>query len=151
MTGDVFIIINGQRHDAFTSWGIDFEDGAISTLMTPAPMKDYVESESRLSHGKEVDTDNAKFDARELTLPFHLIANSKADFFTKYDNFCTEVLGAGGFELQSGWQPGVAYRLVYKSCTQFRQFHQKKAKFMLKVSEPDPTDRIPTTVQTTES
>ena len=31
-------------------------------------MKDYIENESRLEHGKRVITDNAKVDSREITL-----------------------------------------------------------------------------------
>ena len=137
MFGDVTI----NNIDAFERYGINLEDGALSALMTPPPMKEFIESRSRLKHGKTVIAKVPKYDDREITLPFHLIAKSKAEFFTKYNLFCEEVLVNGKFELKTKFQPDVVYRLVYLSCTQFRQFIREMAVFSLKVSEPDPTDR----------
>ena len=137
MKGDVTI----NNKDAFESYGINLEDGAISTLMTPASMKEYIETNSRVRHGKTVLTKIARYDSREITLPFHLIARNKTEFFAMYNLFCEEVLAKGKFELQTKYQPGVVYRLVYLSCTQFSQYNQQMAVFSLKVEEPDPTDR----------
>lgn len=137
MFGDVTI----NNADAFERYGINLEDGALSALMTPPPMKEFIESRSRLKHGKTVIAKVTKYDDREITLPFHLIAKSKTEFFTKYQLFCDEVLSNGKFEIKTKYQPNVVYRLVYISCTQFRQFIQEMAVFSLKVSEPDPTDR----------
>lgn len=137
MTGDVTI----NNNDAFDTWGINFEDGALSALMTPAPNKDYVESKSRLQAGKTVFTQNAKVDSRELQLPFHIVAKSKAEFFEKYNNFCNDVLAYGSFTLASRWQQGVKYHLVYNSCSQFTQFGGVMALFVLRVTEPNPTNR----------
>lgn len=137
MYGDVTI----NNADAFERYGINLEDGALSALMTPPPMKEFIESRSRLKHGKTVIAKVPKYDDREITLPFHLLAKNKEDFFTKYNLFCEEVLAKGKFELKTRFQPDVVYRLVYLSCTQFSQFIRKMAVFSLKVSEPDPTDR----------
>lgn len=137
MIGDVKI----NNADAFERYGINLEDGALSTLMTPSPMKEYIESKSRLKHGKAVITKFPKYDSREITLPFHLIAKSKDEFFKKYHLFCDEVLSKGKFELSTRYEDGVVYRLVYLNCTQFRQFIREMAVFSLKVVEPDPTDR----------
>jgi len=137
MNGD--LTINGV--DAFERYGLNLEDGALSTLMTPAPLKDFIESISRLKHGKTVIPKNPKYDSREITLPFHIVASTKDEFFEKYQKFCSEVLANGKFEIETRYQPGVVYRLVYLNCTQFRQFQQEMAVFSLKVSEPDPTDR----------
>jgi len=133
------LTING--YDAFTRWGLNLEDGGVSALMTPAPSKTYIESKSRLNHGKKVLTSLVRYDERELTLPFHIVAKTKDDFFSLYAKFCDEVLAAGTFELQTRYVPDVVYRLVYLSCTQFSQFIQELAVFSLKVCEPDPTDR----------
>ena len=137
MYGDVTI----NNADAFERYGINLEDGALSALMTPPPMKEFIESRSRLKHGKTVIAKVPKYDDREITLPFHLIAKNKAEFFTKYNLFCEEVLAKAKFELKTRFQPDVVYRLVYLSCTQFSQFIREMAVFSLKVSEPDPTDR----------
>ena len=135
MIGDVTI----NNADAFERYGINLEDGALSTLMTPAPMKEFIESKCRVMHGKKIITKEPKYDAREITLPFHLIAKSK--LLLNHKLFSDEVLDTGKFELKTKYQPNVVYRLVYLSCTQFRQFIREMATFALKVSEPDPTDR----------
>lgn len=139
MKGDV--TINGR--DAYTEWGINFEDGAIAALMTPAPMKEYIENKSRLADGKRVVTANARRDERSISLPFHLVASSSAEFLDRYGRFCADVLAKGRFELETRHLSGVTFRLVYKSCSQFAQLRQQIAKFTLKVEEPDPTDREP--------
>ena len=58
----------------------------------------------------------------------------------RYGDFC-EVLRGGVLEIQTKYQPGVYYRFIYLSCTQFSQFIGQLAKFSLKLSEPDPTNR----------
>lgn len=152
MTGDVTI----NNYDAFTRWGVNLEDGALSALMTPAPMKEFIESKSRVAHGKKIITKAPKVDAREVTLPFHIMAKTKEEFFDKYNLFCEEVLKPGAFTLKTKYQPqrtkivgGVAqtipevvYHLVYLSCTQFSQYDQRLGRFSLKVAEPDPTNRV---------
>ena len=141
-------------------WGVNLEDGALSALMAPAPMKPYIQSKSRLQHGKNVNVAQTalRVDERELTLPFHIIVKSPAqkpeeewsdpnvpEYYTKretfmiqYNRFCDEVLLRGFFTLETRYQEGVVYNLLYQSCTQFTQFDQRMARFILKVSEPKP-------------
>lgn len=141
MTGDVFI--NGL--DAFSNWGINFEDGALSALMCPAPMKSFIQSKRRLQHGKTVVNKEPRYDERDISLPFHLLAKTKEEFLTKFSGFCSSVLANGAFTVTTRYQTGVMYRLQYLSCSQFTQYEQEKAIFVLKVCEPDPTNRsIPT-------
>jgi hypothetical protein len=151
MTGDVTI----NNTDAYTRYGINFEDGALSALMTPAPNKQFIESKSRVAHGKSVITKNPKVDVREIVLPFHIVAKTKEEFFEKYDLFCEEVLEPGAFTLKSKYQPArskivngvmqtrpqVVYHLIYKSCQQFKQYQREMAVFHLKVEEPNPKNR----------
>lgn len=159
MTGDVFILqmVNDILTwvDAYDEWGVNLEDGALSALMSPPPMKDFIESGSRLSHGKQIIAKTPRYDSRDLTLQFHIVASSKEDFFSKYSAFCNDVLSKGTFALKTKYQPArtvtqngstvtipaVVYHLVYKSCSQYTQYRQEMAKFTLKVSEPDPTNR----------
>lgn len=152
MIGDVTI----NNYDAYTRYGLNIEDGGLSALMTPAPMKEFIECKSRVANGKKIITKAPKVDAREVTLPFHIIAKSREEFFDKYNLFCDEVLKNGAFTLKTKFQPertkivnGVAviipevvYHLVYVSCTQFSQYDQRLGRFSLKVSEPDPTNRV---------
>ena len=64
MTGD--LIINGK--DAFSIWGVRMGDGFLDAIDGFNQMKDYIENESRLEHGKRVITDNVKVDSREIPL-----------------------------------------------------------------------------------
>lgn len=130
--------INGQ--DAYTTWGISFDQTALSTLMTPSPNKAYIENKSRLEDGKRVIVHNPKVDERSVTLTFNLTAKNEDEFFTRYNSFCEE-LKNGYIEIKTKYQENVVYRMVYESCTQFSQLIREIAKFSLKLTEPDPTDR----------
>ena len=136
MKGD--LLINGI--DAYEKYGINLEDGAISALLAPAPMKDVIENKSRLWHGSKVVNSNPRYESRDITLPFHIVARSQDDFFAKYGMFCNEVLSLGEFTLQTKYNSDV-YKLVYRSCSQFRSFMNQIAIFSLRVTEPNPTDR----------
>lgn len=139
--GELYIKdVNSSWVDAYTTWGISFEETAISALMTPAPNKDYIENESRLEHGKRIDTSNAKKDSKDLSLEIHLSANSKDDFFSKYYAFC-KVLAKGKLLLKVSHIPNVVFKTVYKSCSQFKEYNMGLAKFQLKLEEPNPDDR----------
>lgn len=48
MTGD--LIINGK--DAFITWGVRMGDGFLDAIDGFNEMKDYIENESRIEHGK---------------------------------------------------------------------------------------------------
>lgn len=126
--------------DAKAKWGIVFESSSISALMTPAPMKDYIENSSRLEHGKRVLTNNAKVDSRSISLTFSLYASNEDLFYERYDSFCAE-LEKGKINISLSNRPEIVYKLVYKSCKQFTQYNNKLAKYVLIVEEPNPKDR----------
>ena len=130
--------INGK--DAYTEWGISFDQTALSALMTPAPNKAYIENKSRLEHGKRVIVDNPKVDERSVTLTFNLTAKDEGQFFERYNSFCQE-LAKGELHIKTKYQENVVYRMVYESCSQFSQLIREIAKFSLKLTEPDPTNR----------
>ena len=116
------------------------ESTSLSALMTPAPMKEFVENSSRLEHGKRVITSDPKVDERNITLEIHLTARDKDSFFSKYLSFCDE-LSTGVLNIRTKYQPNVVYKTVYLSCSQFSQFMQGIAKFSLRLCEPNPKDR----------
>lgn len=140
MTGETWI--NGK--DAYKTWGVSLEDGAISTLMTPSSLKDFVENESRLEHGKRVLISNPKVESRDITLEMHLTAKTKADFLSQYSKFCEEVLETGVVDIISTYQPEVEYHCTYVSCSQFSQYMFGLAKFTLKLNEYNPKNRTVT-------
>lgn len=130
--------INGK--DAYTEWGISFDQSALSALMTPPPNKAYIENKSRVENGKKIIVDNPKVDERSVTLSFNLTAKDSVQFFERYNRFCEE-LKKGWLEITTQYQEGVVYRMVYNNCTQFSQLVREIARFSLKLTEPDPTDR----------
>lgn len=136
MTGNC--TINGK--DAKSTWGISLSDGGLSALMTPPPNKAYVSNKSRLENGSRTITSNARIDERQINIPFHILARNKADFYAKYADFCKE-LQKGLLEIETVYQPGVKYKLVYQSCNQFGEYQQNMAKFTLRCTEPNPDNR----------
>ena len=133
------LYINDQ--DAYTTWGVSFEDGALSALMTPPSMKDVIVNESRLEHGKRRMNLIPRMQERELTLPFHLVASNKTQYLQRYAAFVNEITGNEYVDIRTSYQVGVTYRCIYVSCSQFSQFIDGLAKFTLKVIEPNPYER----------
>lgn len=138
----MIITINGK--DANKTWGIVFDSSAISSLMTPASMKSYIQNESRTEHGKRVVTNNqlAKVASRTINLSFSLCAKSEDDFFAKFSSFCDEIQNTGEIKIVLSMQPTIVYKLLYLSCQQFTQYNNKLAKFSMRCEEPNPKDRI---------
>lgn len=138
-TGELFI--NGV--DAFATWGIFFESSSLSALLTPAPLKEYVENNSAGYSGvRAVTATDArpKIDKRGFSLTFCLSATGMADFLTKYAAFCAQMY-AGYFTLSVRYLPNMTFNLRYVSCSQFTEYNGRLARFVLKVEETNPTNR----------
>lgn len=137
--GEFFI--NGV--DAFTEYGIVFDESTLPSLLAPAPMKEDPENEIILGNGKEVDTSNPRIDERQVTLTFSIVAKSYSDFTTKYGKLLTtlykrKIVLTSPIHFQS-----LKFRLLYDRCQQFSPFgYFKITKFILQVTEPDPSNRI---------
>lgn len=136
MKGQVFI------NDVDVSeYGISLDSAALSTLMTPANLKDWVSNECRDEDGERYLKNYVpKQSKRDLTLNFNLLANDEDTFYARYAQFC-ELLNAGILNIRTKYQPSVVYRCIYVKCTQFSEFRQQMASFSLSLVEPDPTDR----------
>lgn len=136
MTGELFI--NGK--DAYTEYGMSLEDGAISALLTPPSLKEFVENESRIENGKKIIVGYPVYDARDISLAFHIVAPTKEAFFAQYQALCA-VLQKGIVKIKTKYQADAIYKFVYNSCTQFSQYSFGIAKFTLKLTEANPADR----------
>lgn len=135
----VRIYINGI--DAKSRYGITLASGGFSALRKPAPLKPFVESKSRLQHGKRIVVKNPKYEERTLTLPIILTAKDISEFTEKYDMFCSEILDTGMLNITVDTIPNVTYRCIYEDCQQYTEFVQEMAKFILKLVEPNPKNR----------
>lgn len=141
------LYINGKN--AYTTWGIFLEDGALSALMTPPPSKAFISNTYRSKDGKRIVRNNPRVDERDITLPFCMTAATEEAFLSNYASFCEE-LATGWLIINTHFQPDVYYRCSFTSCTQFSQFARQIAKFSLKLNEPDPTNRAKTEKNQTE-
>lgn len=131
--------INGK--DAYTEYGVSFDDTALSALMTPASLKENIENDSRLEHGKrQVKDTDPKKDTRDLTLQLNITATGSEQFFERYAKFCA-VLDKRWLDIETIFQKGVVYHVKYISCSQFSEYNGTIGKFVLKVNEYNPNER----------
>lgn len=138
MTGD--LLINGK--DAFSTWGVRMGDGFLDAIDGFNEMKDYIENESRLEHGKRVITDNAKVDSREITLQFTIEGSSESDYRSKKKAFQTE-LEKGAVNIKVPVLGNEVYKLVYlgKSISYGLSLDRCFGKVSSRFEEPNPMDR----------
>ena len=128
MTGD--LIINGK--DAFMTWGVRMGDGFLDAIDGFNEMKDYIENESRIEHGKRMITDNARVASREIALQFTIEGSSESDYRAKKKAFQAE-LEKGTVKINV---PSLGKSLSY-GMNLARCFGKVSSKFC----EPNPTDR----------
>lgn len=140
MKGDLYI--NGK--DAYTEWGVNMGEDFLDVIDSFAPMKDYIENDSRKEHGKRVivNEDVLKVASREMTLHFTIIADTKAEFRSRREAFESE-LRKGKVEVNVPELGSQIYKLIYLgksigyAMNRARTFCTISAKF----EEPNPTDR----------
>ena len=131
--------ING--YDAYKRWGISMKETGLTALMTPAASKTRVENSYRKLNGRHTLNYLPRREARDLTLEIHMFASSSNEFFSRYQDFCENVLAGGELHIVTSYQPDVCYHCYYVNCAQFGEFNTLYASFSLRLEEPDPTDR----------
>lgn len=138
MTGDLTI----NNKDAWNTWGVRMGDGFLDAIDGFNEMKDYIENESRLEHGKRVITDNAKVDSREIALQFTIEGSSENDYRTKKKAFQTE-LEKGVVNIKVRALGNEVYKLIYlgKSISYGLSLDRCFGKVSSKFCEPNPADR----------
>lgn len=138
MNGD--LIINGK--DAWTTWGVRMGNGFLDSIDGFNEMKNYIENESRLEHGKRVITDNAKVASREITLQFTIEGSSESDYRTKKKFFQKE-LEKGAVNIKVPTLGNEVYKLVFlgKSISYGLSPNRCFGRVSSKFCEPNPTDR----------
>lgn len=138
MSGD--LIINGK--DAWTTWGVRMGEDFLDVIDGFNEMKDYIENESRLEHGKRVITENTKVASREITLQFTIEGNSESDYRTKKKAFQTE-LEKGAVNIKIPVLGTEVYKLAYlgKNISYGLSLDRCFGKISSKFIEPNPMDR----------
>ena len=138
MTGDLYI--NGK--DAWTTWGVNMGEGFMDAIDSFAPMKDYIENDSRLEHGKKVLVASPRVAARDLTLHFTIKGSDEADFRTKRKAFEAE-LQKGQLTVRVPVLGDENYRLIYsgKSVNYGLSVTRSFCTISAKFEEPNPMNR----------
>jgi hypothetical protein len=138
MTRELYI--NGK--DAWTEWGVSMGDGFVDAIDAFVPMKEYIENDSRLEHGKRVLVTTPRLASRELTLHFTIKGVSESDFRSKRRAFENE-LRKGRVTVMVPALNDEVYHLLYLgrnvsyALNRSRTFAAISAKF----EEPNPSDR----------
>mgnify|MGYP007123495885 FL=1 len=112
--------INGRN--IWSTWGAELMDGALEAILTPPPVNDYIENDSRLEHGVQITSspEICKMDSRELSLPFFITGNSQSDYLDKYSSFVSELVkGKIALKIQA---LGKIYNLYYLSCGKYGSY-----------------------------
>lgn len=125
--------------DAFEEYGVSFPPSAINAIMTPASLKEFVTNESRDEDGSRVIFHNPRQAQRELTIEMHLHASSLRELIQRYKQLI-RIFESGMFTIELERNPGDIYHFIYESCNSF-SMGEKLAKFVLKLIEPNPTNR----------
>ena len=135
------LIINGK--DALKEWGVRMGSGFMDAIDVPCQMKDYIENESRLEHGKRVLTSNPKISSRNVTLPFTIQGKNEDDYKLKKKSFLNE-LYKGNVDIQIPTVSVDIYHLVYTGgSTSYGQNTRRDfCKFSVKFLEPNPSNRL---------
>lgn len=138
MTGELFI----NNKDAWITWGVNMDEGFLDALDAPLQMKDYIENESRLEHGKRVITNSPKVTSRDITLGFTITGTNETDYRSKKKAFETE-LQKGTFTLSVPKLSTDIFNLVYtgKSVSYGLSHNRRFGHFTTKATEPNPMDR----------
>lgn len=127
------ITINGSELP-----GISMDSSSLGQLMAPPPMKDRVQSSSRLEHGIRVVTDDAPYvNYRDFTLNIQVYGKTEAEFLSNYQGLCNELMKG---KVTIGTVSGT-YDCIYLSCQQFSQFMRGIGKFVLRLREYNPHNR----------
>lgn len=140
MTGELFI--NGK--DAWLEWGVNMGEGFLGAIDSFVPMKEMIENDSRLEHGKRVLVYNPKMASREMTLHFTVKGNSETDFRVKRRAFEQELQKVNVEVVVPALGEGV-YRLIYlgKSVSYAMNVARTFCTISSKFEEPNPSDRLP--------
>ncbi len=134
------LYINGQ--DARQTWGIVLEQGALDALLAPAPMKPFIENKSPQDNGKVTYPKNPRVDERDISLPIVILSPGNASFVARYHSFVAE-LQKGVFRFRV-IRDGIdmTFNFTYLNCQQFNSLGMRSGKFLLRMNEPNPANRV---------
>ena len=128
--------------DIYAAYKVRMGDGFLDALTEPLSLKDNIENESRLEHGKRVIMDNPKIASREVLLEFTISGNTPSEFISNKNGFL-KLLYTGMVEIQVPKVDDNIYRLIYRSkgADYGMNIQRTFCHLILKFEEPNPNDR----------
>lgn len=138
MIGELYI----NKKDAWFEWGVNMGNGFLDAIDGFVPMKDYIEYDSRVEHGKRMAVIAPRVASRSVTLKFTITGENEFDFRYKRKAFEQELM-KGNVDIGVPALGNDVFHLVYTgnnvsyAMNQRRTFCTISAKF----EEPNPTDR----------
>ena len=128
--------LNGKT---LADFGATLLADAYSALMTPAPLKDFLENDDRSKDGTDVLVNNPRKAERDVTLTFLITGNNTTNYLAHYDAFIAE-LHKGQITLYIG-DLNQTFRLLFSNATQFENWRLNACKIAVKFREPNPANR----------
>lgn len=136
MTGQLYI----NNRDAYVVYGVVMSDNFLENISIAAPLKDFIENESRLEHGKRMIISNPRLASRNVTLTFTINGKTPEEYLDHYRAFVTE-LHKGNVALRVP-ALGETYKLVYLNSASYALDGSRTvSKLACKFVEPNPQDR----------
>lgn len=130
--------INNQ--DMFKTWGASLVRGAYEAILTPAPLKAFIENKFRTEHGTRVIPNNPKIEERTVSISIFIEGKDETDYLQKYESFVQE-LYKGVIRMRIS-KLKKEFNFLYDGCTKYGDYGLMKGKFTLKLREPNPDNRI---------
>lgn len=120
--------------------GVTLLSGAYGELLTPSPLKSYIENDDPTKDGVQIDTLTIpKQKSRDLTLKFLIRGDSVEQFAERYSTFVNMLYG--GEVALFVPDMGMYFHLLYTSVTQYGNYRLNACEMAVKFKEPDPTNR----------
>lgn len=154
MKGQAYILVadsNGNYNtsvstewkDIYEKYGVTLTRGWREALLKPASNKDFSKNDSRLEDGIRMvaKAKYAKKKEREVQLSFILEGSSESDYLQKYEDFLTVMCDNGLIYLKIPAMKRV-FKVVYSDCQKYGDDGSKCGNFTLKLTEPNPKDRL---------
>ena len=138
MIGELYI----NNKDAWHEWGVNMGEDFLDAIDGFAPMKEYIENDSRLENGKTVLVVNPRVASRDLTLHFTICGENEIDYRYKRKDFEQE-LRSGIVDIVVPALGYDVFHLVYSGKSVSYAMNQKRtfSTISAKFEEPDPTNR----------
>lgn len=76
MTGQLYI----NNRDAYVVYGVVMSDNFLENISIAAPLKDFIENDSRLEHGKRMIISDPKLASRNVTLTFTINGKTPEEY-----------------------------------------------------------------------